>query len=90
MEAGVFTKPEVIRLMQKFVLAKIYTDGKERERGGKLLKERFGREFIPYYVVVTADDVTVGDIDFPGGSTDAWTEPFRKFLDEMLEKTGTK
>jgi len=82
MEINVFEDNEVKMLFDNFILAKLYTDGKEdiHKENRKLEIERFGTAALPYYVVLSKNDKLIST--FPGMDTNK--ENFIKFLKESL------
>jgi thiol:disulfide interchange protein DsbD len=66
MEANIFPKQAVSTEMNKFVLARLYTDGEGEIYEGqqRMEEERFGTVALPFYAIVDADGRTVST--FPG------------------------
>ncbi len=66
MEANVFPKREVETELNKFVLARLYTDdGSElNDRHQAFEQEKFGTVALPYYAIINGDGKTVAT--FPG------------------------
>jgi thiol:disulfide interchange protein len=66
MEANMFPRPEVSKEMNKFVRARLYTDGAGEvfERQQKMQQEKFGTVALPYYAILRADGSPVNV--FPG------------------------
>ncbi|MEP7075642.1 MAG: cytochrome c biogenesis protein CcdA [Acidobacteriota bacterium] len=66
MEANVFTKKEVESELDKFVLARLYTDGEGDvyEQQQQMEQEMFGTVALPYYAIVSPDGKTIAS--FPG------------------------
>ena len=66
MEANVFPKSEVNAELDKFVLARLYTDGEGEiyEKQQQMEQETFGTVALPFYAVVDAEGKTVAT--FPG------------------------
>jgi len=78
MEINIFEDPEVKSLFDNFVLAKLYTDGKEdlHKENRQLEIERFGTAALPFYVILSKDDKLIAT--FPGMDTNK--DNFIKFL----------
>lgn len=78
MESEMFTRPEVKSQMQRFVLARLYTDGagEKYERQQKLENDRFGTVALPYYAIVDSRGNTLAT--FPGLTRDP--SEFLRFL----------
>ncbi len=57
MEANVFTKKEVEAELNKFVLARLYTDGEGEvyERQQQMEQDLFGTVALPFYAIVDGD-----------------------------------
>jgi thiol:disulfide interchange protein len=66
MEANMFPRPEVASEMEKFVRARLYTDGDGElyERQQKLQQDKFGTVALPLYAILRNDGTTVAT--FPG------------------------
>jgi thiol:disulfide interchange protein len=66
MEANVFVKPEVETELDKFVLAKLFTDGEGEvyERQQQYQEKNFQTVALPFYAVIEPDGKTVST--FPG------------------------
>jgi thiol:disulfide interchange protein DsbD len=66
MEANIFPKPEVATEMNKFVLARLYTDGDGElyEKQQQMEQDMFGTVALPYYAIFDADGKAVST--FPG------------------------
>ena len=66
MEANIFPKQAVTAEMNKFVLARLYTDGEGDiyERQQRMEEERFGTVALPFYAIVDANGRTVST--YPG------------------------
>ncbi len=65
MERNMFPRQEVSQLMDKFVLVRLYTDGRNdvNKQQQKMLLDRFGTVAIPFYAVVTPDDKVAAKFD---------------------------
>lgn len=61
MEANMFSRPEVKLAMDKFVLARLFTDGDGEiyERQQNMQERQYGTIALPLYVVVDADGKTI-------------------------------
>lgn len=83
MEANIFPRPAVTAEMNKFVLARLYTDGEGEiyERQQRMEEERFGTVALPFYAVLDADGKTLATFS---GLTRSETE----FIDFL--KSGQK
>jgi thiol:disulfide interchange protein DsbD len=66
MESNMFTRPEIKVAMNRFVLARLYTDGDGEmyEKQQAMQQERFGTIALPLYAIVDPDGKTV--TTFPG------------------------
>ena len=75
---------EIVKLFDKFILVKLYTDGREakHKRYRDLEINRFKTAALPYYVVLNSDDEEIST--FPGYNTNV--ELFRKFLEDSINK----
>jgi len=84
MEVNIFEENDVKFLLNKFILTKLYTDGKEEihQINQKMEVERFGTAALPFYVVLSHDDKKIST--FPGMDTNK--NNFIKFLEEALNK----
>ena len=82
MEINVFEEEEVAKLFDKFILVKLYTDGREErhKRYRKLEIDRFGTAALPFYVILDDKDVVIST--FPGYSTDS--KLFISFLKQAI------
>jgi thiol:disulfide interchange protein len=78
MEANMFTRPEVHSALQKFVLARLYTDGDGAvfDSQQKMERERFGTVALPFYAIISASDQALAT--FPGLTRNP--NEFQKFL----------
>ncbi|MFN6963231.1 MAG: cytochrome c biogenesis protein CcdA [Pyrinomonadaceae bacterium] len=83
MEANIFPRPEVAAELDKFVLARLYTDGEGEvyERQQRMEEEMFGTVALPFYAVVDSSGTAVGT--FPGLTRDA-----AEFVD-FLQRAGS-
>jgi thiol:disulfide interchange protein len=61
MEANIFTRPEIKVAMNRFVLARLYTDGDGEmyEKQQVMQQQRFGTIALPLYAIVDPDGKTV-------------------------------
>ena len=84
MEINIFENAEVKSLFDNFVLAKLYTDGKEKKHREyrELEINRFQTAALPFYVVLTPEDEIL--MTFPG--YDPIAENFISFLSNSIEK----
>jgi thiol:disulfide interchange protein DsbD len=78
MEANVFVKTEVEKEMNKFVLAKLFTDGEGEiyERQQQFQEQTFQTVALPFYAIIEPDGKTVST--FPGLTRN--TQEFIDFL----------
>jgi thiol:disulfide interchange protein len=83
MEANVFPKKEVEAELNKFVLARLYTDGEGDvyARQQQMEQDMFGTVALPYYAVISPDGKVVNS--FPGLTRN--TAEFVDFLKKSLE-----
>ncbi|MCA1608450.1 MAG: thioredoxin family protein, partial [Acidobacteria bacterium] len=84
MEANVFPKMEVASEMNKFVLARLYTDGEGEiyEKQQQLEQEMFGTVALPFYAVVDSNGRVIDT--FPGLTRNA--AEFAAFLKSAQTK----
>lgn len=84
MEANIFTRPEVAAAMNKFVLARLYTDreGDVYERQQKMEQDMFGTVALPFYAVVDENGKPI--VTFAGLTRNA--AEFVDFLRSGAEK----
>jgi thiol:disulfide interchange protein DsbD len=84
MEAGVFPRPEIARLLEKMTLVELYTDGglPEHERNRDDQVARFGTAALPLYSVEQSDGAILGTF---ASSTNDPLE-FRRFLEEAMAR----
>ncbi|HET6511935.1 MAG TPA: thioredoxin family protein, partial [Candidatus Kapabacteria bacterium] len=70
MESTVFQRREVKELFGDFVLARLYTDNGSplNDSNRTMEEERFNTIALPYYVIISPDDKTLGE--FPGYTDD--------------------
>jgi thiol:disulfide interchange protein len=66
MEANMFTRPEIKRAMDAFVLARLFTDGDAPlyDRQQAMQQARYGTVALPFYAIVAPDGRTLAS--FPG------------------------
>lgn len=66
MEANIFPKPSVAAEMNKFVLARLYTDGNGEiyEKQQKMEQDMYNTVALPFYAIVDGDGKTIAT--FPG------------------------
>ena len=56
METNMFTKPEVVKLLNNYVLIELFTDvGSRSKEWQKMEEQRFGTVALPYYVILSPD-----------------------------------
>ena len=81
-----FPRPEILALMDRYVLVRLYTDGQgEPYRSQqRFQEERFGTLALPYYAVVDGDGHPVAT--FLGMTRS--TQRFSTFLDDGLQATS--
>jgi hypothetical protein len=82
MENNIFSRDDVKQLLQRFVLARLYTDGglPMSESNAQMEESRFGTIALPFYAIISSDDKPLAT--FPGFTHDA--EAFKRFL--LLDK----
>ncbi len=80
MEANMFTRPEIKSVLNKFALAKLYTDGEGEpyEQQQAQQQELYGTVALPLYVVLDGDGKTIAT--FPGMTRKP--EEFLAFLEK--------
>jgi len=81
MEINIFTDPDIKNLLDNnFILVKLYTDGTEKihKRNKELEKQRFGTVALPYYVILSPNDIELAT--FPG--MDPNKDNFLNFLNK--------
>ncbi len=80
MEANIFPLPEVRRLLEEYVLVRLYTDGNQPEHRENLRfeRERFGTIALPLYALMSPQDEIIAT--FPGLTRDK--NEFVRFLRE--------
>jgi thiol:disulfide interchange protein DsbD len=85
MEATIFKRTDVNQILQKFVLARLYTDNGTplNDTNRDMEENRFNTIALPYYVIVSPDDKQLAT--FPGFTRDA--EDFKSFL-ELQKQSG--
>ena len=85
MENEIFTEKEIDKIFNKFVLAKLYTDGGDAIHAeyADMLVDRFKTAALPYYAII---DPKTGStiITFDGYDPDP--DKFLKFLEEGLSE----
>jgi thiol:disulfide interchange protein DsbD len=88
MEANVFVKKEVEAEMNKFVLAKLFTDGEGEiyERQQQFQEKNYLTVALPFYAVIEADGKTVST--FPGLTRN--TQEFVDFLRKSQENLAAE
>jgi len=84
MEINIFEEKDVQELFSKFVLTKLYTDGREdlHKKNRELEINRFGTAALPFYVILSHDDKVIDT--FPG--MDPNKENFVNFLSKGYSK----
>jgi thiol:disulfide interchange protein len=84
MESNIFTRREVVALLDEYVLVKLYTDGRGKvyERNRDFQESRFGTVALPLYVAMSADDELL--TSFPGMTRKP--EEFVRFLQDGLRR----
>jgi thiol:disulfide interchange protein len=83
MEANMFPRPEVERVMEKFVRVRLYKDGDGAlyEHQQKMQQEKFGTVALPLYAILRSDGSTVAT--FSGLTRNS--PEFVSFLQKALE-----
>jgi thiol:disulfide interchange protein len=86
MEATVFKRQDVNLILQKFVLARLYTDNGTplNDTNRDIEENRFNTIALPYYVIVSPDDKPLAT--FPGFTRNA--EDFKNFLELQKQNGG--
>ncbi len=87
MEATVFKRADVNQMLQKFVLARLYTDNGSplNDTNRDIEENRFNTIALPYYVIVSPDDKPLAT--FPGFTRNA--EDFKNFLQLQKQNGGS-
>jgi len=82
MESNIFTKDEVKKRFDQFILVRLYTDGGEGYREKQQYEiDRFGTAALPYYVILSPEDDVLGK--FPGLTRNL--DEFLAFLDKGIK-----
>lgn len=83
MEKNMFTRSEITDLMSRYVLVRLYTDGRDsiHKVNRKMQVDRFGTIALPYYAIITPSDSVVGT--FPGMTRKP--ELFASFLQSAFD-----
>lgn len=78
MESNMFSRKQVADLMNKYVLVKLYTDGRDTlsKKYQKLQYSRYNTITLPHYVLLTSNDSTIAQ--FPGMTRNE--DHFKDFL----------
>jgi len=86
MEANMFPRPEILALMDRYVLVRLYTDGQGEpyRTQQRFQEERFGTVALPYYAVLDGDGHPVAT--FLGMTRR--TRHFVTFLDDGLQTSS--
>jgi thiol:disulfide interchange protein DsbD len=65
MEQNMFTREEISELMKKYVLVRLYTDGRKpvHKENRMMLVNRYKTTALPYYVTVTPQDSLIGKFE---------------------------
>jgi thiol:disulfide interchange protein len=86
MEATIFKRSDVNQILEKFVLARLYTDKGDalNDTNRDIEENRFNTIALPYYVIVSPDDKPLAT--FPGFTRDA--EDFKSFLMLRRQSSG--
>ncbi|MBC8146077.1 MAG: thioredoxin family protein, partial [bacterium] len=84
MEKHMFPLAEVSQLMNKYLLVRLYTDGRDsiHKVNRKMQVDRFGTIALPYYAIITPGDSVLST--FPGMTRK--TEQFVSFLSRGFEQ----
>ncbi len=81
MESNIFTKNDVKKRFEKYILVRLYTDGGENYREKQQYEiDRFGTAALPFYVLLSPEDDVLGK--FPGMTRNL--EDFLIFLDKGI------
>lgn len=83
MERNMFTRDEIAGLMEKYVLVRLYTDGRDEvnKKNQKMQLDRFKTVALPYYAIYTPQESLVAKFD--GMTREA--EQFAEFLQKGLD-----
>ena len=83
MDANILSQQEVRKLLERFVLVKLYTDGGKNHREKRQYEiDRFGTAAQPLYVILDGDDLEI--TRFPGMTRNV--NEFVKFLNKGMKK----
>lgn len=83
MDANILSLPEVKKLLEQFVLVKLYTDGGKNHREKRQYEiDRFGTAAQPFYVILDGTDLEI--TRFPGMTRNV--NEFIKFLNKGINK----
>ncbi len=82
MEVNMFSRKEIADLMKKYVLVRLYTDGRDpvSKKYKEMQHKRFSRITLPYYVLMSPSDSTLAEFD--GMTRDA--DKFVNFLEKGI------
>lgn len=82
METNMFSRKEIADLMNKYVLVRLYTDGRDpiSKKYKEMQYSRFNKITLPYYVLINSSDSTMAQ--FEGMTRDA--NQFVTFLEKGL------
>jgi thiol:disulfide interchange protein DsbD len=83
MDANILSQLEVRKLLEQFVLVKLYTDGGKNHREKRQYEiDRFGTAAQPLYVILDGTDLEIAR--FPGMTRNV--NEFVKFLNKGMKK----
>jgi thiol:disulfide interchange protein DsbD len=92
MEANMFPKEQVRRVMEQFVRVRLYTDGEGEiyEKHQRLEEEKFGTVALPYYAIVDSAGEAIAS--FPGltRNTDEFVAFLKKGEEALAERASAK
>ncbi len=80
MESNVFTRPEIKSLFEQLILVKLYTDGPkpEHEENLRFEQERFGTIALPFYALMSPEDLIIDTLPGLTRNVDKFTNFLRK------------
>jgi thiol:disulfide interchange protein DsbD len=83
MDANILSQLEVRKLLEQFVLVKLYTDGGKNHREKRQYEiDRFGTAAQPFYVILDGSELEIAR--FPGMTRNV--NEFVEFLNKGLSK----
>lgn len=92
MEANMFPKEQVRRVMEQFVRVRLYTDGEGEmyQKHQRLEEEKFGTVALPYYAIIDAKGDAIAS--FPGltRNTDEFVAFLKRGQEALVERASAK